>query len=50
MPPQCVAEDCKIPGKPILAYRLYYWRYKKRFAKWQNNVVPLWWSNKLDHL
>lgn len=40
---QAVAEDC-YDVDPVRAYRLYYVRYKRRFAKWRLGNVPGWFT------
>jgi len=38
---QAVADDC-YHQDPVVAYHLYYVRYKSRFAKWRTGKVPNW--------
>lgn len=38
---QAVAEDC-YHADPVIAYHVYYVRYKSRFAKWKLGNVPEW--------
>ena len=40
--PQCMPDDCKVAGNPILAYRKYYIREKKGFATWKGREIPEW--------
>ena len=40
--PQCMPDDCKMAGNPILAYRKYYIREKKGFATWKGREIPEW--------
>lgn len=43
--PQCVPDDCKVPGDPVAAYRDYYNRYKNHFAKWEPRARrPQWYK------
>lgn len=44
--PLCVADDCKVPGDPILSYRKYYLHHKWHFAKWKNGSKPFWWIER----
>lgn len=38
---QAVAEDC-YDDDPVVAYHVYYKKYKKKFAKWKNRPIPDW--------
>ena len=40
---QAVANDCYAQD-PVEAYRVYYMRYKSRFAKWKLGNVPEWYN------
>jgi len=33
--PQCMPDECKVPGKPVAAYRNYYVRHKHQIANWK---------------
>lgn len=41
MPDQYRNED------PVTAYRNYYIGEKRRFAKWQNALTPVWWTQEV---
>jgi len=43
-PPQAMPEDVKVPGDSIEAYKNYYIKYKKGFAKWKVRGVPHWYK------
>ena len=45
--PQCMPEYCKVPGKPITAYKNYYINEKVRFATWKNRSIPQWYEEKV---
>jgi hypothetical protein len=40
--PQCMPEECRIPGSYVEAYRKYYMDEKAAFATWKTNK-PYWW-------
>jgi hypothetical protein len=40
--PQCMPNECKIAGNPIVAYRKYYIIEKAYFAKWKKRDIPDW--------
>lgn len=42
--PQCMPEECKVPGDPVAAYRNYYHMYKAYMAKWNKGPMPHWWN------
>jgi len=42
-PPQCMPDDCKVPGDCAAAYRTYYKRHKAYMAKWRYSDTPEWW-------
>lgn len=44
---QAVADDC-YHQDPVLAYHLYYVRYKSRFAKWRSGNVPVWYVKMMQ--
>jgi hypothetical protein len=35
-------DDCR-NSNPVIAYRLYYRRYKRHIANWSNRPIPYWW-------
>jgi len=43
-PPQCMPDDCRVPGNSwdatIAAYQQYYREYKRGFASWKKRDVP----------
>lgn len=41
-PPQCMPDDCKVPGDTVTAYRNYYIKHKSKFTKWKNVDTPPW--------
>jgi hypothetical protein len=41
--PLAMPEECKMKDT-IQSYRKYYLYYKKRFARWTNRPVPIWFS------
>lgn len=41
-PPQAMPDDVKVFGDSRSAYRNYYIKYKKDFAKWTKRETPLW--------
>lgn len=41
-PPQCMPDDCKVPGDTVEAYRNYYRVHKASIARWRNAPVPDW--------
>lgn len=43
-PPQAMPEDVKVPGDSIQAYKNYYLKYKRGFAKWKVREVPHWYK------
>jgi hypothetical protein len=43
-PPQAMPDDCKVEGDSVQAYRNYYAKYKRDFAKWTRRGSPVWWS------
>lgn len=40
--PQCMPDECKKTGNPIVAYRNYYVKEKAYFAKWKKRDIPDW--------
>jgi len=43
--PQCMPDDCKVPGNTVLAYRNYYNKHKAYMAKWNKlGNVPHWYK------
>ena len=40
--PQCMPDDCKVAGNPILAYRKYYIMEKHNIATWKYREKPKW--------
>ncbi len=41
--PQAMPEDCKVVGDAVQAYRNYYSKHKRRFAKWEpHSKTPYW--------
>lgn len=41
--PQCMPAECRVPGDPVQAYRNYYDKYKRKFAKWEPHAItPNW--------
>ena len=43
-PPQAMPEDVKVPGDSIQAYKNYYLKYKRGFAKWKVRGAPHWYK------
>lgn len=43
-PPQCMPDDCKVPGDAVTAYRKYYINYKNEFAVWKYTQTPDWYK------
>ncbi len=43
---QCMADQYKVPGNPVQAYRNYYIGDKARFATWKNSK-PSWWPQAM---
>ena len=41
--PQCMPDDCKVPGDPVQAYRNYYSNNKRKFAKWEPHAKTPYW-------
>lgn len=46
--PQAMPDCYKHPGDPVAAYREYYDKEKRRFAKWTKRIPPDWWPKELD--
>lgn len=48
--PQAMPDDCKCenPEDYIYAYRKYYYKYKKDFARWTNRQKPEWFEGYLE--
>ena len=46
--PQCMPDECKVPGDPVAAYRNYYHMYKAYMAKWNKGKTPDWWDPKIE--
>jgi len=48
-PPQCMPDECRVPGNTwdatVHAYQKYYREHKRRFASWKNRDVPVF----MDH-
>lgn len=43
--PQCVPDECKVPGDAPSAYKKYYIGHKNHFAKWEPRAVtPTWYQ------
>lgn len=41
--PQCMPEECKVPGDAPAAYKNYYIKYKRHMAKWEpRSKTPKW--------
>jgi hypothetical protein len=45
-PPQAMPDDAKVNGDSIVAYKNYYIKYKKDFAKWTRRDMPLWFNQE----
>ncbi len=44
--PQCMPDECKVPGDAPSAYKNYYVNYKRHFAKWEPKTrVPDWYKD-----
>jgi hypothetical protein len=41
-PPQAMPDECKVENNSILAYQIYYNKYKSTFAKWPEGEIPSW--------
>lgn len=47
--PQCVPDECKVPGDAPAAYKKYYIGYKNHFAKWEPRATtPKWYKEALE--
>lgn len=42
--PQCMPDDCRVPGDPVSAYRKYYREHKSHIANWKKRDIPEWYS------
>jgi hypothetical protein len=49
-PPQCMPEECKVPGDPVEAYKNYYRMHKAYMAKWKNTEVPAFMQSVTDEI
>ena len=47
-PPQCMPDSCK-DNDVVRAYRNYYIKEKKSFARWKNTHEPKWFSEGIKH-
>ncbi len=41
-PPQCMPDECKVPGNTVKAYQNYYNKHKAYMAKWNYSNPPAW--------
>jgi hypothetical protein len=48
-PPQAMPEHCK-DSNVVTAYKNYYIKEKKDFAKWKNQVVPKWFTDAMENI
>jgi hypothetical protein len=43
-PPQCMPDECKVPGRTVDAYRKYYMQEKRDIAEWRYSLKPGWYE------
>jgi hypothetical protein len=43
-PPQCMPDECKVPGNAVQAYRNYYMQEKRGIAEWRYTEKPEWYE------
>lgn len=46
---QCMPEQYRNYGDPVMAYRNYYLNEKRSFAKWKLGNIPEWWNMKASN-